>query len=281
MVFEITRYSRYERDEVIRLLEVSEYAHQHLDWRAVEGWLDDPGGAIRVAKDGGRVVGCMAASAPYNGVSWLRLVAVANGQSVALMLDAMWPQVRASLAACNAKQLGALVIHPWLAVYLPGLGFRQVNRVITLGRTGTRLPPPLRADLRVRPVRWDDIEAVAAADNAAFAPLWQYSIRDLQDASRVAARFTLAELNERVVGYQLATEHTRAAHIVRLATMPELQGMGMGGMLLGEVIEFFLKRKIDEITVNTQADNSASLNLYRRFGFSETGQESAVWVAAL
>ncbi len=281
MAFEITRYSRYDRDEVIRLLEFSETAHQHLDWRVIEGWLDDPGSTIRLARDSGRVVGCMAASAPYNGVCWLRLVAVASDQSVGLMLDAMWPQVRATLAGNNVKQVGALIIRPWLAIYLPGLGFRQVNRVVTLKRANARLPTPLRADLIIRPVGLDELDAVAAVDNAAFPPLWQYSVRDLQDASRLAARFTLADLNGRVVGYQLATEQKKSAHIVRLATAPYLQGMGMGGMLLGEVIEYFLKHKVDEITVNTQADNHASLNLYRRFGFVETGHETSVWAATI
>lgn len=281
MAFEVTRYTRYDRDEVQQLFATSRHAHQHLDWRSVEGWLDDPGSTIRLARAGARVVGCLAACASYNGVSWLRLIAVADDQSVPLLLDAMWPQVRASLADYNVRQVGVLIVRPWLLAYLPGLGFRQTNRVITLARTGARLPPPLRADLQIRPVRPGEFEAVAAVDNAAFAPLWQYSARDLQDASRIAARFTLAELNGRVVGYQLATEYKDSGHIVRLATVPELQGMGMGGMLLGEVIEFFLKRKKDEVTVNTQADNYTSQHLYRRFGFTQTGHESAVWVAAL
>ena len=279
MAFEITGYARRDRDEVIDLLETSQHAHLHLDWRPIEGWLDSPGATVRLARAAGRVIGCLAATAPHNNVSWLRLAAVADGQSTALILDAMWPQVRAELAAYNVRQAAVLAIHPWLLPYLPGLGFRQVNRIVTLKRSGERLPVPLRADLRIRPVNWDDLQAVAAVDNIAFAPLWQYSVRDLQDASRAAARFTLATLNERVVGYQLATDHEHSGHIVRLATIPTLQGMGVGSMLLGEVIEFFLKRKRPEITVNTQADNQTSLQLYHRFGFAETGHEITVWSA--
>ncbi|MCZ7542791.1 MAG: hypothetical protein M5R40_04295 [Anaerolineae bacterium] len=141
MAFEVTRYTRYDRDEVQQLFATSRHAHQHLDWRSVEGWLDDPGSTIRLARAGARVVGCLAACASYNGVSWLRLIAVADDQSVPLLLDAMWPQVRASLADYNVRQVGVLIVRPWLLAYLPGLGFRQTNRVITLARTGARLPP--------------------------------------------------------------------------------------------------------------------------------------------
>ena len=118
-------------------------------------------------------------------------------------------------------------------------------------------------------------------DNAAFAPLWQYSARDLRDASRVVARFTLAKLNGRVVGYQLSTTYKDSAHLVRLATSPSLQGMGVGSMLLGEAIEHFLKRRYTEMTVNTQADNRVSQQLYRRFGFTEIGQSVPVWAIAI
>lgn len=281
MAFEITGYTRYDRDEVMWLLQSSERVHQHLDWRPAEGWLGDPGTTTRLARVGGRVVGCLSASPPYNGVSWLRLAAVADDQSAALLLDAMWPQVRAALRTYMVSQVGALGLRQWLLPYLAGLGFRLVNRVITMGRSGTRLPAPLRADVRIRPVREGDLDDVAAVDNVAFSPLWQYSVRDLQDASRVAARFTLAELNGRVVGYQLSTAYPESAHIVRLATAPRLQGMGVGGMLLGEVIEYFLRKKLDEITVNTQADNQTSRHLYRRFGFTETGHEVEVWVTKL
>jgi ribosomal-protein-alanine N-acetyltransferase len=281
MTFEVTTYSRYDREGATSLLNTSKNVHRHIDWRQADEWLDDPGMTIRLARAGGQVVGCLAAAPSHNGASWLRLIAVADDQSVPLMLDAMWPQVRLALAACDVKQIGVLAVCRWLISHLPALGFRQVNQVITMRRIGSRLPAPLRADLKIRPATPADRDAIVAVDNAAFAPLWQYSARDLRDASRVVAHFTLAELNGRVVGYQLSTLGEDGAHLVRLATSPSLQGMGVGSMLLGEVVEHFLKRHCTQVTVNTQADNRASQQLYRRFGFTETGQSVPVWAITI
>lgn len=281
MSFEITPYSRYDHDAVIRLQETSTYTHYHLDWRTLPAWLDDVATYAYVARANDRVVGCMAASTPYNGASWLRVVIAQEDQNTGLLLDALWLQTQRALAASNAREVGALVLNDWLIEYLPALGFRKLNEVITFVREGPYLPPPIRADLIIRPARSADLERVRRVDNAAFVPLWQYTTRDLRDAMEVATRFTLAEMNSRIVGYQLSVTYQDGVHLVRLATLPRLQGMGVGSMLLGETIEYFLKRKRTQITVNTQLDNRASQQLYRRFGFVETGHSVPVWMVNL
>jgi hypothetical protein len=48
-------------------------------------------------------------------------------------------------------------------------------------------------------------------------------------------------------------------------------------MLLGETIEYFLKHKHPNMTVNTQADNLTSQQLYHRFGFVKTDHSVPVW----
>jgi ribosomal-protein-alanine N-acetyltransferase len=209
------------------------------------------------------------------------MVVAAPDQNLALLLDALWLPLRRALAACNTQQVGVLLLNPWLATHLPALGFKPTTEVITFSRSGPYLPPPLRADLILRTARSDDIEAVRAVDNEAFAPIWQYSTRDLNDASRHAAHFTLAEMNGRVVGYQLAAVHLDNAHLVRLAISPRLQGIGVGSMLLGETIEYFLKHKHPHMTVNTQTDNTPSQQLYHRFGFVKTDHRVPIWTTAV
>ncbi len=276
-MFEVTGYNRYDFDEVMHLLQTGAYIHAHLDWRPLPAWLEDAGVHIRAARSGGRIAGCMLASAPYSGTSWLRLVAAADSQHLAPMLDALWLQIRRGLASCAVSQVGLLALEDWVSAYLPGLGFRPLNQVVTLMRDGPYLPPPLRADLTIRPARPEDMEAIREVDNAAFEPIWQYSTRDLQDAYAIAGHFTVSEMNRRIVGYLLSTTQRGGAHIARLATSPRLQGMGVGSMLLGETIEFFLRQKRRQITVNTQIDNHTSQQLYHRFGFADVGHSITVW----
>ena len=75
----------------------------------------------------------------------------------------------------------------------------------------------------------------------------------------------MAELDKRIVGYQISTLYQDGAHLARLATIPEMQGMGIGGALVGEMIEHFLRRGITTLTVNTQRSNQQSQRLYQRF----------------
>jgi len=226
-------------------------------------------------------VGNMLVSAPYNGASWLRMVAVADTHNVSLMLDALWIQMRLALADCATRKVGMLTTRSWIANYLPALGFHVSNQVITFERNGPYLPTPLRADLTIRAVKPEDLEAVRAVDGTAFAAMWQYGSRDLHDAYRIAAHFTVAEMNRRIVGYQISTVSHEGGHLVRLATAPRLQGMGVGSMLLGETIEYFLKHGQEHMTVNTQSDNFSSQQLYRRFGFEQVGKSVPVWMVTL
>ncbi|MBZ0277817.1 MAG: GNAT family N-acetyltransferase, partial [Anaerolineae bacterium] len=56
---------------------------------------------------------------------------------------------------------------------------------------------------------------------------------------------------------------------------------GVGGALLGDVLQRFFRRNVFSMTVNTQASNEQSQRLYTRFGFSRTGFDLPYWEAAL
>jgi ribosomal protein S18 acetylase RimI-like enzyme len=79
-----------------------------------------------------------------------------------------------------------------------------------------------------------------------------------------------------VVGYQISTGSSAGAHLARLAVRKDAQGLGLGRALVGDLVHQMRKRNVDLITVNTQADNSASLALYQQLGFIRTGEEFPV-----
>ena len=93
----------------------------------------------------------------------------------------------------------------------------------------------------------------------------------------MASSFRVAELDRRIVAYQLSTLYRDGGHLARLATLPEVQGTGIGGALLGDLIEQFNRRGIHGLTVNTNESNVQSLRLYRRYGFELTGMNMDVW----
>jgi ribosomal-protein-alanine N-acetyltransferase len=126
-----------------------------------------------------------------------------------------------------------------------------------------------------------DVEAVATLDANAFEPIWQLSRNALVDAQRQAATFTVAEIDNQIVGYQLSTWHLESGHLARLAISPDLRGQRIGQQLVIQMLHFFAERQVHSITVNTQADNTSSQKLYQRLGFQPTHHVVPVWETLL
>lgn len=274
-------YVRRHRRELMNLLQAEEYLHIHLDWSSVDEWLSDPDTPILLAYRDKTLVGVMAGSPPLDGAAWLRLVAVSHTANINSVLATLWPVLKVELKATGVSDVAVLTLRPWIVPHIEQLGFTPRDSIVTLRRDGPKVPSPLRSDVQVRNADWREIETVAAVDHAAFAPIWQLSAASIQQAARTSSSFTVAEINKWVVGYQISTLYRDGAHLARLATLPEIQGTGVGGVLLTELTQYFIRRGVLSVTVNTQKTNTRSLRLYQRYGFDFTGLNMDVWSQAL
>ena len=135
--------------------------------------------------------------------------------------------------------------------------------------------------LEVRTATAADIENALAVDHVAFAPMWWYSREIIRRALDQTLCFYVAYLDGDCVGYQFSTLRGGRGHIVRLAIHPHWQRQGIGGRLLSEALITFKQTGAKQITVNTQEDNLASLQLYRYFSFDRVGKPRSVWFRSL
>lgn len=272
--YTLTPYARKHRSAVQDLCFQHARVHIQIDWYALETWLDAPDVHAWLAWQGGTLAALLAVSAPQDGAVWLRLVALHDSlRAPEDVLPRLWAQV--------APPRGAvLVMRDWLADYLPAMGFRYDEHIITLRRGGSVLPPlGVHTDVQLRPALGDDLDTLLALDHAAFAAPWRMPRAELRDALRAAASCTLALHDGTPIGYQLATQVRDAAHLARLAVLPGEQGHGIGAALLHHVLTHFARRSVYVVTVNTQQSNQHALRLYTRFGFQRTGHDVAVWQA--
>jgi len=67
------------------------------------------------------------------------------------------------------------------------------------------------------------------------------------------------------------------AHLARLAVRPSLQSRGLGRALVADLVQQAERHGMYRLTVNTQSDNAASLALYKKTGFRETGERYPVY----
>lgn len=203
-------------------------------------------------------------------VAWLRWCAVRNGVSATPLVRRMLEISAAALRRAGARRL-MCVVEPtqWLTPYLRDAGFQRVDEVVTLvlrradWRPGALISHPL-----IRPADVSDMPAVLAVDHRAFEPHWRMSMQAFARAWDVVSLLLVAEWGGQAAGYVMATRFDDEAHIARLAVAPEQQGRGIGAALLGRALTLLLEdRAVQSVTLNTQAGNTASLALYRRFAF--------------
>jgi ribosomal-protein-alanine N-acetyltransferase len=169
-------------------------------------------------------------------------------------------------------------MHKWFEDLLINSAFEWTHSITMLNWENQALgEAPIHSSVNVRPMTLDDLVTVQKVDEASFTPIWQNSLPYLELAFRQAAIASIAEKDGRLVGYQISTTTQVGGHLARLAVDPQLQGQGIGRLLLHDLLAQFIGRGANNVTVNTQKDNIASLSLYRRMGFKLSGEEYPVY----
>ena len=264
-----------DRASITALLSSTQWKHQHLDWVNALDLLGEV--PFLLALDHGLPAGCLACPPDPPTVAWLRLFAVAADYTPSHLWGQLWPEASVQAVSAGATQAATLLSGDWLAPLLLESGFEHTNDVIFLEWRGEE---PLYVPIErghVRLMRAEDFAFLAEVDRRSFNLIWQHSLNTLRKAFRLAAIATVVECDGQPVGYQVSTASIYGAHIARLAVAPEWQGHGMGKALVSDVLRRFSRQGMDRVSVNTQADNDQSLQIYRRLGFHQTGSRYPVY----
>lgn len=274
----LTGYERRYRRAVLDLLFKTYQSHIHLDWHETELWLDTQDVPMRLAWQGRKLAGILAVSRPLNDTCWIRLAAVDDPLPAPDILQPLWKDLQEELRTMNIRQVALLISRRWIDTFLPDLGFRYLEDVVTLQRAGGDIPEVNAAGVTIRVADMFDLDVITVVDQSAFGPPWQLAQGEVHQAMRIASSCTVALRESQVVGYQITTLYRDTAHLARLAVLPDQQGMGIGAVLLEDMLVRFQRRGIWMTTVNTQASNTRSQRLYARFGFERNGYDLPVWV---
>ncbi len=257
--------------------------HTHLDWHDTDQWLEDGERyPMRLVWQDKRLQGVLATSEPLDGTCWVRLAALTDHGDPQPILNLLWSSLAAELRTLGVHTVALLLIRNWLAAYVTALGFTFSEEIITFRRPALAIPPLNPPDgVHLRLAQPGDLPTLIAVDNVAFQAPWQMDSGEIRQAERISASCTVAEIEAKIVGYQLSTLYFDGAHLARLAVLPELQGRGIARALLSDVLQRFERRGVRSMTVNTQASNLRSQRLYTGFSFERNSYDLPVWLAQL
>ncbi len=115
------------------------------------------------------------------------------------------------------------------------------------------------------------IDDIIVIENLSFTIPWTKSAFLHELRNNKFAVYLSAKKGDKIVGYAGMWKIFDEGHITNIAVHPEFRRIGIGSMLLEELINRSKKGGITKMTLEVRKSNKAALELYAKYGFSVAG----------
>lgn len=132
-------------------------------------------------------------------------------------------------------------------------------------------------DIVVRPMTKDDIDEVIEIENLCFSVPWSKEAFLMEINENKCARYVVAEIDSRVVGYGGFWIVIDEAHITNIAVHPDYRSMGVGSEIVKTLIDIAKKNAMTAMTLEVRESNTVAQHLYTRFGFRPFGRRKGYY----
>ena len=128
----------------------------------------------------------------------------------------------------------------------------------------------LESSENIRPMNEADLDKVMTIEPYAYEYPWTKGI--FRDCLRVGYSSWVIE-NEQggLDGYGVMSVGVGEAHILNLTVTPEMQGQGLGKMLLNHFVDTARDHSLDTLLLEVRPSNKTAVALYAKAGFNEVG----------
>ncbi len=127
------------------------------------------------------------------------------------------------------------------------------------------------------PMREIHIEAVHQIDILSFHTPWSEQSM-LAELSNPSARYLVALKEDKVVGFGGMWFVLDEAQITNIAIHPDYRNLGIGSILLENLIKLSLKENINSITLEVRKSNINAQKLYTKFNFTVEGERKGFYL---
>lgn len=275
---QIRRAQERDHDRIADLAYYGANVHRHLDWSSPLEWLGSSNYWVR--EEWGRLTAALACPEDPPQIAWVRFFGHNNEVSAAQAWHSLWEEARRAMWETKSDlQLAAIALQGWFQALLSSSGFEKRQSIVMLElKRENANPKESPPGVHIRLMRASDLPAVAKVDLEAFGGFWHNTEEALRKALPQCASATVAEKDFEVIGYQISAQNQSGAHLARLAVKPVFQGRGVASALVSHLVLSLGGGMTNRLSVNTQSDNAASLALYKKLGFTPTGERFPVFV---
>jgi [ribosomal protein S18]-alanine N-acetyltransferase len=126
--------------------------------------------------------------------------------------------------------------------------------------------------LAIRRMTIDDVPTVVELDQKSFSLPWPERSFRFELTDNPASRCWVAELEGQIVGMIVAWLLVDEAHIATIATHPDYRRKGIGKRLLSYALRHLMDEGARSSFLEVRESNYAAQELYRKFGYEETGR---------
>ena len=130
----------------------------------------------------------------------------------------------------------------------------------------------MKEEVIIRRMRKEDLDAVTAIEEATFAIPWSRESFRQELERNVAARYLVAEVEGKVIGYAGAWIILDESHITNIAVEEAYRGQGIGRMLTQALIQYLSNLGACYATLEVRVSNIRAQNLYKSLGFVSVGK---------
>ena len=126
-------------------------------------------------------------------------------------------------------------------------------------------------NVMIRKMMLDDIEQVVAIDRVSFSLPWPERSYRFELTDNPASRCWVAEVDGKIVGMIVVWLIVDEVHVATIATHPEFRRQGIAKNLLSYALQYMSTEGAQSSFLEVRASNLAAQDLYRKFGFEESG----------
>ena len=133
-------------------------------------------------------------------------------------------------------------------------------------------------EIEIKPLTAAEVSEVVALDQICLGGLWQKEayLREIDSdkSTLIAIHLSQPEFDNRfkIIGMGCLWSIVDEAHITLLAVHPDYRRLGLGQLLLFELLKDAIARELAWATLEVNENNLAAVNLYQKYGFQIAGK---------